>query len=168
MGDLKNKIESVLFVVSRALTVEEISKFVGVGSVGLVKEALSELQMDYKSRDTSLEISCKFDKWNMNIKSDYLYLTEGLLTDTELTKPVQETLAVIAHKQPSLQADVIKIRGVSAYDHIKILLEEGFIISEKSGRTRLLKVTPKFYDYFNVIDSNINELNQSNEVKNEG
>lgn len=167
MDDLKNKIESVLFVVSRSLSVEEISKFVGVGSIGLVKEALEELQKDYQQRNCALEIICKFDKWTMNIKADYLYLTEGLLTDAELTKPVQETLAVIAHKQPSLQSDVIKVRGVSGYDHIKILLEEGFITSEKSGRSRLLKVTTKFYDYFNVIDSNFTGLNSSNEAKNE-
>lgn len=168
MDDIRNKIESVLFVVPRGLTVEEIAKFVGVGSAGLVKEALNELQREYTERDTALEIICKFDKWNMNIKGEYLHLTEGLLTDAELTKPVQETLAVIAHKQPSLQSDVIKIRGVSAYDHIKILLEEGFITSEKSGRTRLLKVTPKFYDYFNVIDSDFIGLDKREEIKNEG
>lgn len=167
MNDLKNKIESVLFVISRSLSVEEIGKFVGVGSVGVVKEALVGLQDDYKQRNGALEITCKFEKWDMNIKADYLYLTEGLLTDAELTKPVQETLAVIAHKQPSLQSDVIKIRGVSGYDHIKVLLDEGFITSEKSGRSRLLKVTPKFYDYFNVIDSNFTGLNISNEIKNE-
>ena len=168
MDDLKSKIEAVLFTVSRTLTLEEISKFVGFGSVGMVREALEELQKIYSDKSGALEITCKFDKWSMNIKKEYLYLTEALLSDAELSKPVQETLAVIAHKQPSVQSDVIKIRGVSAYDHIKTLIDEGFVISEKSGRTRILRITPKFYDYFNVVDSElVNNLSLEKETKNE-
>ena len=168
MNDIKNKIEAVLFVVSRGLTIEEIGKFIGVGSIGLVKEALKSLKSDYDNRNCALQIVCEFDKWSLNIKKEHLHLTEVLLSDAELTKPVQETLAVIAHRQPALQSDVIKIRGVSAYEHIKVLLEEGFITSEKSGRTRLLKITLKFYDYFNVVDSDLRNLNISKEeTKNE-
>ena len=168
MDNIKDKIEAVLFVVSRGLTVEEISKFIGLGSTGLVKETLESLQIDYGTRNCALQIVCEFDKWSLNIKKEYLHLTESLLSDAELTKPVQETLAVVAHRQPALQSDVIKIRGVSAYEHIKVLLEEGFITSGKSGRTRLLKITPKFYDYFNVVDSDLRNLNISKEeTKNE-
>ncbi|MBS3146322.1 SMC-Scp complex subunit ScpB [Candidatus Woesearchaeota archaeon] len=157
MEDLKNKIEAVLFTVARALTIEEIGRFTGVGSLGLIKDSLQQLKKEYDDKNSSLQITIDQEKWRLNIKKEYLYLTESLLSDAELSKPIQETLAVIAHKQPSLQSDVIKIRGVSAYDHIKILQEEGFITSEKSGRSRIIKITPKFYDYFNVVEGNLSE-----------
>jgi len=91
------------------------------------------------------------DTWKLSVKREYLYLTEKLLSDCELDRPTQETLAVIAYKTPIMQADVIKIRGNKAYDHIKILEDLDFVVSEKSGRTRILKVTNKFYDYFDIV-----------------
>ena len=61
-----------------------------------------------------------------------------------------ETLSVIAWKNPALQSDIIKIRTNKAYKHIGELEEAGFIESIKHGRTKLLKLTKKFYDYFDL------------------
>ena len=86
-----------------------------------------------------------------------MYLTERLLSDAELDKPTQETLAIIAYRQPSIQSDVIKYRGNKAYDHIKKLKEEGFLFSERFGRTKLLKLSQKFFDYFDVVEDKLKE-----------
>lgn len=155
MEDLKNKIEAVLFTTGRNLSLQEISQLSGIGSIGLLKEALESLNNDYKNRNSSLEILNEQDKWKLNLKREYLYLTEKLLSDSELDKPAQETLAVVAFKQPVLQSDIIKIRGNTAYDHMKILKDQGFVTSDKSGRTRILKLTQKFYDYFDVVDDTL-------------
>ena len=106
-------------------------------------------------KDSALEILNENDKWKLAIKKEYLYLTEKLLTDSELDRPTQETLAIVAYKNPVLQAEVIKIRGNKAYDHIKVLRDNNFVMSEKSGRTRLLKLTPKFFDYFDVVEDKL-------------
>ncbi|MBI2671012.1 SMC-Scp complex subunit ScpB, partial [Candidatus Woesearchaeota archaeon] len=152
MEDVKNKVEAVLFTTGRSLSLQELGQLTGIGSVGIIKGALESLKNEYLTRSSSLEIFNENDKWRLNLKREYLYITEKLLTDAELDKPTQETLAIIAFKQPILQSDIIKIRGNSAYDHIKKLKEENFIFSEKSGRTRILKLAPKFYDYFDVVE----------------
>lgn len=152
MEDIKNKVEAVLFTTGRSLTMQEISQLAGIGSIGLIKDVLTSLREEYGKRVTSLELINENDRWKLSLKRDYMYLTEKLLTDAELDRPAQETLAVIAFKQPVLQSDIIKIRGNTAYDHIKLLREEGFVLSDKSGRTRILKLAPKFYDYFDVVD----------------
>lgn len=167
MQDIKNKVEAILFTTGRFLTVEELSNLSGVGSLGYIKEALESLKKEYESRECALKILNENEKWKLNIKKEYLYLTENLLTDTELDKPTQETLAVIAYKSPVLQSDVVKVRGNTAYNHIKSLKENEFITSEKSGRTRILKLTQKFYDYFDVIDQNIKSKLVSNEHENQ-
>src|SRR3989338_503538 len=132
MQDLKNKIEAVLFITARAMTIEEIAQFCSIGSIGTIKEALQALRKDYETRVGSLEISAE-----------------------ELDAPTQATLALIAYKQPVQQADIIKMRGNTAYDHIHALREMEFIASEKSGRTRTLKLAPKFFEYFDVIQENL-------------
>ncbi|MCX6256024.1 MAG: SMC-Scp complex subunit ScpB, partial [Bacteroidia bacterium] len=54
------------------------------------------------------------EKWKLTIKKEYLYLTEKLLSDCEFDFPTQETLAMVAYKNPALQCDIIKIRGNKA------------------------------------------------------
>ena len=94
-------------------------------------------------------------KFKLGLKKDYTYLTSKLLDNAELDAPTQQTLAIIAYKQPVMQADIIKVRGSGAYDHIKILRENEFITSERFGRTRILKLASKFYDYFDVVDEKL-------------
>nr|MBA4404731.1 SMC-Scp complex subunit ScpB [Nanoarchaeum sp.] len=153
----RNKIEAILFTTGTFLTVEEISKLCGIGSIGYIKGILNELKDEYNKKESALEIVNDKEKWRLNIRKDYMYLTEKLLTDAELDMPTQETLAVIAYKQPAIQSVVIKTRGNKAYDHIKLLKDEGFILSEKFGRTKILKLTQKFYDYFDVMEEQLKE-----------
>ena len=61
---------------------------------------------------------------------------------------------------------MIKMRGNGAYDHIKKLKELEFVISEKKGRTRLLKLTPKFFDYFDVVEDKLQQ--KFGEIENAG
>ena len=94
----------------------------------------------------------------MDISEKYHFLINKLATGSaEFTKAEQETLAIIAYKQPIKQSVVIKIRGNKSYDHISQLKEKGLISSEKLGRSRLLKLTPHFFDYFDVSEKEVKE-----------
>ena len=155
MQDDNNKVEAVLFTTGRFISLEELSKMCGIASMGYLKEVLENLKKDYETKNSALEIIEQGDRWKLNIRKNYLYLTENLLTDSELDKPPQETLAVIAYKNPASQSEIIKIRGNGAYDHIKILKELDFITSDPMGRTRVLKLSNKFYDYFDVVENQL-------------
>ncbi len=155
MQEYKNKVEAILFITGKFLSLDEIANFCGIASLGYLKQILDELRKDYNKRNGALELINENNRWKLNIKKDYLYLTEKLLTTAELDMPTQETLAVIAYKQPAIQAEIVNMRGNKSYDHIKKLKEDGFLTSEKFGRTRLLKLTNKFYDYFDVVEDNL-------------
>jgi segregation and condensation protein B len=152
MDEIKNKIESVLFMTGRFMSVEEIAEFVGIGSKGAVREAIQSLKLDYQNRRTGLAIFEEDKLFRLNIRKEYNHLSTKLVAGSDLDVPTQSTLAIIAYKQPARQSDIIKMRGSTAYDHIKSLKEQGFITSEKSGRTRILKITQKFYDYFDIVE----------------
>lgn len=156
MQEEKNKVEAILFTTGKFMGLQEISDLCGV-NLETVKESVEELKKDYESKDGSLTILEENGKYKLSIKKKYNYLTTKLLDVTELDKPTQETLAVIAYKQPAIQAEVIKIRGNKAYDHIDKLKELGFVTSDKYGRTRLLKLTQKFYDYFDLLEGQLKE-----------
>ncbi|MBM3200168.1 SMC-Scp complex subunit ScpB [Candidatus Woesearchaeota archaeon] len=153
----RNKVEAILFTTGRFMTLQEVADLCGIGSVGIVKELIGSLQKDYDSKPGALAVLEDGGKYKLSIRKKYNYLTTKLLDVTELDKPTQETLAVIAYKQPAIQADVIRIRGNKAYDHIEKLKELGFVTSDKYGRTRLLKLTQKFFDYFDLVEDHLKE-----------
>ena len=168
MDDNRNKVEAVLFTTGRFIGLDELGRLCGIGSTGYLREIVNGLAEDYKKSGCALEITEQGSKFKLNIKKDYLYLTESLLNDSELDKPTQETLAVIAYKNPALQSEIIKIRGNGAYDHIKVLRDLDFVASEPSGRTRILKLTPKFYDYFDIVEDQLRSKMKSSVENKEG
>jgi segregation and condensation protein B len=150
-----NKIEAVLFITGRFLSLEDIGKFTGLASAGYVKDAMNTLIKRYSANEGALELTQQGDKFKLGLKKQYLHLSESLLTDAELDRPTQETLAVIAYKNPALQSEIIRIRGNTAYDHIKILKELDFITTEPSGKTYIIKLTNKFFDYFDIVENQL-------------
>ena len=148
---LRNRIEVALFASAKNMSEEEIAEFIGE-EVSNVKKGLLELQEYYENSDNSLLLSSSSRGWKMTVKEEYLPIIRKIVSDTELEKPLLETLAVVAWKRPILQSEVIKMRGTHAYDHIRELLEMKFISREKFGRSYKVKLAEKFYEYFDVED----------------
>lgn len=115
-----------------------------------VKQALQSLKKEYDERDTSLMLVQSGGNWKLNVREKYMNLVTKIVADTELPFPVLETLAVIAYKAPVLQAEVIKVRGTNAYEHIGLLVKEEFVDKRKEGRSFKLSLTPNFFKYFDV------------------
>lgn len=159
---LKHKIEAILYTLGKFITLEELARLASA-TLEQVKEVLSQLKEEYSKRETSLTIQELDNKVKLNIKKEFGDIANKLLSDTDLDSPTTKTLAIIAYKQPVKQCEVIKMRGNKAYDHIKKLLESNLISSEKLGRTRLLKLTPHFYDYFDTADKELKEKLKSTE-----
>lgn len=157
MEDYKNRVEAVLFTTGRFMELQEIAVLCNISSAEIVKDVLDSLKKEYDSRAGALSLVEDKGKWKLSIKKDYNYLTAKLLDTAEMDKPTQETLALIAYKNPVLQSDIVKMRGNTSYDHVKFLKDNDFITSEKHGRTRLLKLTPKFFDYFDIVENQLME-----------
>ncbi len=69
---------------------------------------------------------------------------------TLLTPGPLRTLSFIALKQPVTQSYVVRVRGKLAYGHVKQLKDMDLISDERIGRTRMLRTTSTFADYFNL------------------
>ncbi len=152
------KVEAVLFASGKYLTEDQISDLTGVVKKSL-KKALSDLEKHYSSIDSSLKVFSESGAWKLNVKDEFSDIVKKIVSEAEMPRPVMETLAIIAYKNPVLQSEVIDTRGSGAYEHIGLLEDKGFVVKEKHGRTFKLKVTDKFYEYFDVDgDSKLSEL----------
>lgn len=149
---MKNQIEALLFSAGRKLNLEELSRLLSKKPSEDIIKAVKELKEYYDKIKSPLKITEYGDGWKMTVREEYLPLVRNINPHTELSKTTMETLAVIAWKSPVLQSTVIKIRTNKAYDHINELEELGFVTREKYGRTFVLKLTQKFFDYFDLSD----------------
>lgn len=143
------KVEAVLFAVGKEITEERIANLCFLEHKE-VSEILRSLENSYKEKDLSFYLAKKENGWKLTIKDEYVPLVSSIVTSTELERPLMETLAVIAWKYPVVQSEIVKLRNVSAYEHMKQLEEQGFIVKEKFGRTFKVKLTKKFFEYFDL------------------
>ncbi len=144
---LKAKIESVLFLTEKPVRALAIARIVNE-DVQVVRQAILELINDYESRDGALEIADD-DGYIIQVKDRYSSIIDEFLP-MELPLALLRTLSAIALKQPVAQAEIIKIRGAGAYDHIKELLAREMINKKEDGRSPLLTTTKQFQDYFRL------------------
>ncbi|MBD3354671.1 hypothetical protein GF361_01645 [Candidatus Woesearchaeota archaeon] len=151
MTNEKNKIEALLFTVGKRIHIDEISKITGIRNTSKINDSLNELKNEYEAKGSSMVLHDEGEgNWKLTVKDHYLPMVRKVVNQTELDKPLMETLAVVAWKYPILQADVIKIRHNKAYGHLKELEEMGFISRTKYGRTNKITLTQKFFNYFDL------------------
>ncbi len=153
INEVKNQIEALLFASGRKMTIEELKMHLTISSASAIKDALEQLQKEYDEQQSSIMLVQEDNFWKLTTREKYLPLVRKINPNTELTKTMMETLAVIAWKQPITQSEVIAIRTNKAYEHIAELEKMGFLIKEKYGRTFMLKLTEKFFDYFDLRDA---------------
>ena len=121
----KKLIEAALFISPNPLGLSELHKL--VKDIQLLRIALKELTEEYSARDSAIYIEESASGYQMKLKPEYAAKVSMFAPESELSKSVLKTLAIIAVKQPIKQSDVIKYRSNKAYDEIKILLEKGYI-----------------------------------------
>ena len=173
------KIEAVLFISGRFLTVPELVSFSDLNPI-VIRESLDKLKEKY-DENSAIEIVKKggafhlsdddverekTEMWKMDVRQEYHEIINRIATgSSEFSKSEQETLAIIAYKQQIKQSVLIKIRSNKAYDHIKKFSDLGLIKKKKTGHTYDLSLSDDFYNYFNVAEGEgfIRKLNSETE-----
>ncbi len=142
----KNLIESALFMSAKPLQMEELSRITGIGSVGYLKELIKDLQKDYSEK--GVEISGTAEGWQMKVKKEYLPHVANLTPHVDLSEGCKKTLALTLYNEPLKQSHLVKTQGNKSYVYVKELEKKGLIKSERSGHTKILRVSAQFENYF--------------------
>jgi segregation and condensation protein B len=142
------KVEAALFRAGKFMSIQELVALTDVNPI-ILKKILEDLS--YKYKDSGIDILNKNNLWKMDVAQECMWMVNRLAAgSSEFTKAEQETLALIAYKQPMKQSVVVKIRGNKAYEHVKKFAELGLINKKKMGHTAELTLNESFFDYFNL------------------
>ena len=143
-------LEAIFFVSGRFLSMQDLMAISGLNPI-LLQDLIEQLKKKYDDYDSAIEIVEKNNLWKMDVRQDYSYIVNKMDTGSaEFSKAEQETLAIIAYKQPIKQSVIIKIRGNKAYEHISKFVALNLLRKKRVGHTHELNLSDEFYDYFNI------------------
>ena len=159
--NLVTKIEAVLYLKGKPVSKKTLSELTN-SDLNSVSDAVKQLSDKYSNSSSALEIINTNSLISLELKQSLNDYVEDLLP-AELKTSVLRTLAVIAIKKKLLQSDLIVLRGSSAYDHIKELIEKKFINKrkQKDGRSYWLSLSDKFFQTFAVSNEFLSKIGES-------
>ena len=169
MEDLKNIIESLLFVAEEPLTLDRIKDILEVDDRKLVRETLHDLQADYESRTGAFVLREVAGGFQFRSRPEYVPWIKKLIQPkpARLSKAALETLAIIAYKQPVIRSDVEHLRGVDCGGVLRMLMERNLIRvlgrKEIPGRPIIYATTKQFLEVFDL--KNLRDLPTPKEIE---
>jgi len=142
-------LEAALYVAGRPLDLRTLASVLKTRSKNKARRLAKTLMETYKNRETALEIlELQDERFVMQLKTEYTPQVRRLAFRPLLSVGPLKTLSYIAFRQPVAQTQVIDVRGHHVYDHLKQLEELDLIARERAGRSKVLRTTEFFADYF--------------------
>ena len=144
-------LEAALYVAGRPLDLKTLASVIKTRSKNKTRKLARKLVEEYINRDTALEIlELEDERFVLQLKAEYTPRVRRLALRPLLSVGPLRTLSYIAYRQPVPQSHVIDVRGHHAYQHLKQLENLGLISREKTGRTKVIRTTEFFADYFSL------------------
>ncbi len=142
-------IEAALFLANKPMSPAEIA-VIAKCPVKQAKALLLELQAKYARGDGSISVDFYNEQARMQVRPEYADAVSELSREITISKKGLRILALIAKKGGLLQSDLRKYFRGEIYEYVSELKEQGYLVSEKHGNTRMLKPTKRFFEHFQV------------------
>lgn len=144
-------LEAALYVAGRPLDLKTLASVIKTRSKNKAQRLLQKLIETYRGRDTAIEVlSLQDERYVLQLKAEFTPDVRRLALRPLLSVGPLKTLSYIAYRQPVSQTMVIDVRGQHVYDHLKQLEDMNLITRERAGRSKVIRTTEFFADYFGL------------------
>jgi segregation and condensation protein B len=156
--ELKNILEAILFSSAKPVTARKLHKGLQEYSAEDITGAVQGLMAEYRDANRAVEIVEVAGGYQMRTKVAYRDHVRRFVKEREggLTRPMLETLAIIAYRQPVAKRDIDSLRGVDSARTIRQLLDRKLIEiagrNEELGKPIIFRTTVRFLELFGLKD----------------
>src|SRR5258706_10558579 len=151
-------VEALIFVADEPITTKLLADVLEEDRES-VQAAIEELEREYESRESGLQIREIAGGWQISTRTEFHEEVRKFLKtrpSAKLSLASLETLAVIAYKQPVTVPEILEIRGVQSATSIKTLLDKRLIVArgrkEAVGRPMQYGTSKDFLIQFGLKD----------------
>lgn len=165
-------VEAVLFLESNPVTEKTISQIAEL-SEEVVRKCLENIKVRTSEKASGVELAMITGGWCLVPKKDVwntLRERYGSKSEGRLSRSALETLSIIAYSQPITRAEIEAIRGVSADNMIRLLVERSLIkeVGKKDvpGKPIQFGTTKEFLKLFHLNSiADLPRLDESEEER---
>lgn len=164
-------LEALFYLETEPQDIASLSRISGLAKE-VVEESLERLKEKYSAENSGIELSQISGGWLISPKKElWEFLKEkyGKKNDNRLSRAAMETLSIIAYSQPITRAEIEAIRGVSADNMMRILMERNLIkeVGKKDvpGKPVQYGTTKEFLKFFRL--NSIADLPKLDETESE-
>ena len=143
--------EAALYAAGRPLDSEQLAKAAGTTSQRKAVAIAREIANAVNGTLHAVEVvEYPGPRFAMQLKTKYTQVARRFATRPLLTKAALRTLSFIAFFQPISASELALRRSSAVYQHLKELEDMDFIASERQGRSKAYRTTPRFSEYFGL------------------
>ena len=169
----RQRLEAVLFLARQPLTTRRISQLAHLEDGTEARVMMKALNEHYNEVGRSFHVKRVAGGFQLLTRPQFI----DWISRTRLSRPMirlsssaQETLTVVAYRQPMTKADIETVRGVGCGEMLRQLLEKGLVKiagrSDDLGRPFLYATTKLFLTEFGF--GSLEQLPQFEELSGEG
>ena len=152
---LKSILEALIFAADKPISARQLKELTGAKTAE-VSETLEHMVHEFQNSGIQLvELS---GGYQFRTHPDCGTYVKRMLAGrpARLTRPMVETLAIVAYRQPITRPEIEEIRGVDCGGTMRVLMERNLVRvlgkKEEPGRPVLFGTTKHFLEFFNLKD----------------
>lgn len=151
-------IEALLLVSTEPLPLQQIVDLLEGQNRSEVEKIMLDLKASYDREGRGFQIVAVAGGYQLVTRPEYVRWIRQLRetkSQTALSRPALEALAIIAYKQPVIRAEIDDIRGVNSGGVLKNLMERGLVKiagrKDLPGRPMMYATTNIFLKQFGLV-----------------
>jgi segregation and condensation protein B len=155
---LKSILEGLLFAAGEPVTVARLQAALEDPSRAEIQQALAAMTAEYAALNRGLRLEQVAGGYQLRTLKEHAPYVRKLLAarPPRLSRPLLETVAIIAYRQPITRPELEQLRGVDSGGVLETLLERRLIKiagrKEAPGRPLIYATTPEFLETFGLRD----------------
>lgn len=169
---LKSILESLLFAAGEPVSISRLQSALDGISRADIQNALAVLSAEYTSNNRGLAIEEVAGGYQLRTPREHTHHVRRLLAakPPRLSRPLLETVAIIAYRQPITRPEIEELRGVDSGGVLETLLERRLVRiagrKEAPGRPMMYATTPEFLEVFGLKDiDSLPDLKEFQEIE---
>jgi segregation and condensation protein B len=155
---LKAILESLLFAAGGPVALAQLVSVLETVPRDTIRLALADLASAYAANGRGILLEEVANGYQLRTAKEHAFYVRKLLAakPPRLSRPLLETVAIIAYRQPVTRPEIEQLRGVDCGGVIDTLLERRLIKiggrKDAPGRPVMYQTTPEFLEVFSLKD----------------
>ena len=169
---LKSILASLLFAAGEPVSIARLAAVFDDVPRAAVQKALAEMASQYAAENRGIVIDEVAGGFQMRTPKDHAGYVRKLLAarPPRLSRPLMETVAIVAYRQPITRPEIEQLRGVDTGGVLETLLERRMIKiagrKEAPGRPMVYATTDEFLEIFGLKDlESLPDLSEFREIE---